>query len=127
MKGRFRCEWCGDFRGGNHRERCPDNPRVHAETMAALDDGTGHIRLSQDYKNHCAGGMVYSTLWKRYGSWAHVAAAFGLELPETYHPRPDKVKPQSALDRAIDATWDDMEAEMAANRALRFECGAFRM
>jgi hypothetical protein len=110
MKGRFRCEWCGDFRGGNHRERCPDNPRVHAETMAALDDGTGHIRLSQDYKNHCAGGMVYSTLWKRYGSWAHVAAA-----------------PQSALDRAIDATWDDMEAEMAANRALRFECGAFRM
>lgn len=127
MKGVFRCEWCGDFRGGNHREHCPDNPRVREATAAALDDGHGFIRLSNDYKKHMRGGMAYSTLWKKYGTWANVAHAFGLQIPDTYKPRPEKAKPPSELDRAVAATWDEMEAEIKRNQELRFGSFAFRM
>lgn len=123
------CPHCGRElrRGSNyavHIKSCLADPAIYATTKAALTDGdTGRIRLISDYDADTRGGIGRNTLFKRLGvySWRDVALRFGLE----------SVPDGRAEKREQAARWErvgaEIDAEMAANRALRFSCGKFRM
>lgn len=123
------CPHCGrELRQGSnyttHVRSCLADPAIYAATKAALTDGdTGCIRFISDYDADTRGGVGRNTLFKRLGvySWQDVAQRFGLE----------SVPDGRAGKREQAARWErvgaEIDAEMAANHALRFSCGAFRM
>lgn len=110
----------------NHVEHCVMREDNHEATRRALDDGTGTIRMVGDYMADRRGGISYKTIFYTLGAWEAIAAHFGLQM----HPREvtfNKKAAKSRFDRLIDEMGAEMDEQIAANRALRYDCKAFRM
>ena len=124
------CPHCGMLFAtlANHVERCVMRPDNWERTRVALDDGTGTIRKMHEYMEDPRGGVSYKTLFYAFGAWPQIAARFGLAMHERgirYSGRTHKRT--AGLDAAIEAAGAEIDRMIAENRALRFECGAFRM
>lgn len=107
----------------NHIEHCTLNPRVQAATRKALDDGTGTIRDRNEYAQDRRGGAPIPALWRELGTWPEVAKHFGLRMCADFEYR----RKPSGLDLAVERIGAELDAEIARNRALGYECKAFRM
>ena len=122
------CPHCGrPIKGGQHAAVCPRNPAVRGRLAVAIadPDNPGCARASSEYRRIAGqlGLPSTETLARVYGSWADVAAEFGLKAQRVVRPYRPPIGSEAQRMAALDAEVSEMEERAAATRRYWDERG----
>ena len=110
-----------------HAAVCPRNPAVRGRLAVAIadPDNPGCARASSEYRRIAGelGLPSTETLARVYGSWADVAAEFGLKARRVVRPYRPPIGSEAKRMAALDAEVSEMEERAAACRRYWDERG----